>query len=231
MTEFAETAMRHRCRNPKCRMKLPTPVSNEREAFCCRGCYQSFHLHRCIVCEGAIERTTANRKICKKSKCRNALAAGLGFGRYHADSAKPGQVSQNLEPMQETAAAQHVSSASKPVERAHRPWRIIAGPPLTPSQFHCATLPGTAMDDVMRIEAKNKAALKTAEEAEIEDGGYFTDTDWREVVSPDGVICYVTRFRVAPTSINAAPPIPDDLSIPAFLRRTPPQAPEQLLAA
>ena len=88
MVDFKETAMRKFCRNPKCRMKLPTPTSNEREAFCCRGCYQSFYLHRCLVCEKAIERTTANRKICKKSKCRNALAAGEGFGRFHGNPAK-----------------------------------------------------------------------------------------------------------------------------------------------
>src|SRR4029077_1815480 len=41
MTEFA-TNLRRRCRNPKCCLKLPKPVSNEREAFCCRGCYRSF---------------------------------------------------------------------------------------------------------------------------------------------------------------------------------------------
>src|ERR1700733_3071835 len=52
MVDFAETAMRKMCRNPKCRSKLPTPTSNEREAFCCRGCYSSFYLRRCRVCEG-----------------------------------------------------------------------------------------------------------------------------------------------------------------------------------
>ena len=36
MTEFA-TEVRHYCRNPKCRSKLPKPVSNEREAFCARA--------------------------------------------------------------------------------------------------------------------------------------------------------------------------------------------------
>jgi hypothetical protein len=56
MVEFSETALRKMCRNPKCRSKLPAPVSNEREAFCCRSCYQSFYLHRCRVCEaGASE--------------------------------------------------------------------------------------------------------------------------------------------------------------------------------
>jgi hypothetical protein len=96
VTDFKETEMRKKCRH--CRMRLPAPTSNEREAFCTRGCYNSFYLHRCLVCEDKIERTTANRKICKKSKCRNALAAGQGFGRYHADSGKTTHVSKNLEP-------------------------------------------------------------------------------------------------------------------------------------
>jgi hypothetical protein len=106
MVDF-DTKTGKRCRNPKCRMKLPEPVINEREAFCCRGCYQSFYLHRCIVCEKPIERTTANRKICKKSKCRNALAGGEGFGRYHADSGKTSQVA---------APAVRSVAAAEPVE-------------------------------------------------------------------------------------------------------------------
>jgi hypothetical protein len=40
--------LRHRCRNPKCRGKLKTPVENERDAFCTRGCYTSFYRHRCL---------------------------------------------------------------------------------------------------------------------------------------------------------------------------------------
>jgi hypothetical protein len=55
--EFAETALRHYCRNPKCRMRLPAPVSNAKEAFCTAGCYRSFYLHRCRVCEERIEQS------------------------------------------------------------------------------------------------------------------------------------------------------------------------------
>ncbi len=51
MTEFKEE-LRHFCRNPRCRSKLPAPVSNLREAFCTRGCYLGFHRTRCLVCEG-----------------------------------------------------------------------------------------------------------------------------------------------------------------------------------
>jgi hypothetical protein len=83
MTDFI-TEVRHRCRNPRCRSKLPTPVVNEREAFCARGCHTSFYLHRCLVCERAIEQPKRGRRlICKKAKCKRALQAGLGLGRYH----------------------------------------------------------------------------------------------------------------------------------------------------
>jgi len=64
MTEFTEVA-RKRCRNKRCLMRLQSPVTNPREAFCIKGCYGSFYLHRCLVCEDP----TGNRKICKKSKC------------------------------------------------------------------------------------------------------------------------------------------------------------------
>ena len=30
---------RHYCRNPRCRTKLKVPVSNRRDAFCTRGCF------------------------------------------------------------------------------------------------------------------------------------------------------------------------------------------------
>jgi hypothetical protein len=89
------------------------------------------------------------------------------------------------------------------------------------------------MDDVKRIEAKNRAALKAAEQAEIEASREFTDPDWREVINPDGVRCFVTRLRPAtPDKKRSEPPsIPADLSIPAFLRPSSPQADDLPLAA
>jgi hypothetical protein len=76
MTDFAVTD-RHYCRNPRCRSKLPAPVASAREAFCVRGCFNSFYLHRCVVCEGAIEQPKRGRRlICKRAKCRNALQGG-----------------------------------------------------------------------------------------------------------------------------------------------------------
>ena len=45
--------------------------------------------------------------------------------------------------------------------------------------------------------------------------------NWREVVSPDGVRCFVTSF-VAPArrAVALPQPLTADLSIPEFLRRT-----------
>jgi hypothetical protein len=62
------------------------------------------------------------------------------------------------------------------------------------------------------LKAKLEAA-KAKEAAEIEANGFFTEPEWREVISPDGVKCHVTRFR------DPAPPLSNDLSIPACLRR------------
>jgi hypothetical protein len=69
MTEFAED-LRHRCRNPHCRTKLNQPVENLHTAFCKRGCYDSFYLKRCLVCEkDKPAGSTARRKLCRRPKC------------------------------------------------------------------------------------------------------------------------------------------------------------------
>jgi hypothetical protein len=73
MTEFTETAPRHYCRNPKCRSKLKTPVSNSKEAFCpTTSCRDRFYRLRCYVCEekksGRLDAHTCGRR-----KCKNAL--------------------------------------------------------------------------------------------------------------------------------------------------------------
>jgi hypothetical protein len=218
MTEFIETALRYFCRNPKCRSKLKTPVSNPREAFCARGCHSAYYRKHCRVCESEITQpTNGERKLCKKPQCRSVFTLGEGFGRYHEAATR--------KPIQETPV--NIDALRAP--KAPR-WRLIAGAGLTPSQLHCATIPdgpggqweGGSFE---RIEAQNRAllkahstALKKAEETEIEANGYFTEPEWKEIISPDGVKCFVTRFR-EPSKPITAPPIPDDLSIPDFLRR------------
>jgi hypothetical protein len=90
VTEFTETALRHMCRNPRCRSKLGAPVSNPREAFCARGCHTSFYRKRCLVCEGQMERKRENQTICGRRKCKNVLYGNqVNLGRYCSKTAKP----------------------------------------------------------------------------------------------------------------------------------------------
>ena len=86
MVEFEQTE-RHYCRNPRCRMRLPAPVVNEREAFCTRGCYRAFYRTRCLICEEAMERRTERQQVCGKRRCRSALEAGRGMGRLYTSFA------------------------------------------------------------------------------------------------------------------------------------------------
>jgi hypothetical protein len=94
------------------------------------------------------------------------------------------------------------------------------------SQLHCATVqdgPNCEWSggEYERIEAKNRAVLKEVEE--------FIEPEWREVMSPDGVRCFVTRCREVIRRVDGVPsdwrpcaprnPILDDLSIPDFLKR------------
>src|SRR5262249_55691001 len=77
----------HCCRNRRCRTKLPAPVSNRREAFCTRGCYNSFYLRRCLICDRPIEQPKRGRRlICKRVRCRRAFRDKSCLGRYHTSS-------------------------------------------------------------------------------------------------------------------------------------------------
>jgi hypothetical protein len=64
-------AMKHYCRNPRCRMKLAEPVDNERRAFCTPRCHESFYRNRCLVCEKELPKGPADRKTCKRAACRS----------------------------------------------------------------------------------------------------------------------------------------------------------------
>jgi hypothetical protein len=107
------------CRHRKCRTKLKKPVSNRREAFCARGCHNSFYLKRCLVCEGPLERKNKTQRVCRKSQCRNAWRAKAGFGRY-CPSNSGSLASKTWAPKPDLA------------------WRQMAGPKLSRSQLQCA---------------------------------------------------------------------------------------------
>jgi hypothetical protein len=142
--------LRHRCRNPHCRAQLPVPVSNPRNAFCCRACYTGFYRVRCLICEQPIERNSANQKVCGKRKCRAALKRFVGRDTsiVHSGSNSP-----------------DISTAKSAIRR-DRAWVVVAGPKLPLWQLLCAKVPdgpGGRWEggEYQRIEAKNVAALKT----------------------------------------------------------------------
>jgi hypothetical protein len=149
------------------------------------------------------------------------------------DAKKPHQSSleKALKPRPATTPLSTVTIGSSGVDisrryegqKSGRAWRQVAGPKLSPSQFHCATVPdGGAYE---RIEAENRAVLKAhfaklAKECLIHPhhppvnivGGYrFPDAPAIDL-SP-----------VKPASLKSVAPVEitgDGLDFPEFLRRT-----------
>jgi hypothetical protein len=154
-------AVRRRCR--KCKGKLPDPTSNEREAFCTRGCYEQFYRKRCRVCECGIEQKGGQQRfICKKAECKSAWRQKVGFGRFlKAETLNPSRTSFAANISSEVPVPQRVLEPSKEGGRAQ--WRVIAGPALSANEFQAATVPdgpglqlSWAGGEYQRIEARNR---------------------------------------------------------------------------
>ena len=214
---MSKTEVRHMCREPHCRSKLPSPTGNPRDAFCARGCFNRFYLTRCLVCEQVMPRNAGHQKVCHRAKCKGAWRLKLVTSRFLGTRTIPDITPLRSEPL----------SGLRERDSSGRAWHVVAGS-ISPVAFHCATVPdGPGCKWVggsyERIEAENRRALKAhfaeqarKEQAEIEANGY--EPEWREVISPDGVKCFVTRFDA---EVVVPPILPDDLSIPDFLRRAP----------
>jgi hypothetical protein len=116
--------LRHRCRNPRCRSKLPAPVENLYAAFCTLGCWNQFHRQRCVVCERLFRRATENQLTCGRRKCRLEL-------RRQTALYLPFQAGGTLPTLDVNAP--HGSAHSTGLKTrltGDRPWRIVAGPAL-----------------------------------------------------------------------------------------------------
>ena len=220
--------VRHYCRNPKCRTKLPTPIANTREAFCPdKTCRERFYRLRCYVCEekkpGRLDAHTCGRR-----KCKNALRT---------------LVIPNSPRRVEIASGNSIESGLP--ERGKDPpgWRIVAGE-LSPDQFHCATVPDGPLREgkprwaggsFERIEAENRRTLKAANDKALIQPrhmpvniGYLPN--YRVLKNnngsdagkhPDPVIpgFGYDRHAARKCGERAKVPLPDDLSIPDFLAR------------
>jgi hypothetical protein len=115
---------RVRCR--RCETKLPNPTPNELEAFCCKGCFRIYYSKRCLICE-----ESADKLLCGKRKCRISYQGRkrhATLGRYQV-SAKS-----------KTASANPIKIGVSESTESRPEYRIVAGPRLTPTELHCATI-------------------------------------------------------------------------------------------
>jgi hypothetical protein len=206
MTAMASSE-RHRCRNLRCRSKLPIPTDNQHKTFCTPYCYRLFYNWRCKVCENPIRRGRRRRvpDHCHDRRCRR------DFRRYPDAFSYPR--SQIGDYGSRSAHFIGVKSALKS-DRAPA-WVQIAGPSIDPINLMIPLEPvfaarlgkmhGQLLEKV-RHDAEEKALLKRHHPPVNIVGGY--------------------RFPIAPEiDLNLAEPVKaedhdfGDLSIPDFLRR------------
>jgi hypothetical protein len=207
MTEFTQT-LRHYCRNQRCRSKLPSPVSNPRDAFCTRGCHSSFYRKRCLICECEMQRKTEHQLICGKRRCRNALQGRFSLGRY----APPFAVVSPLENPTKPGIKSGVAN--------DRAWRIVADPEVAP---HCATVGGTeAVEAINRTNARYWREANAKAEARA-----LTQRHHSPVNVVGGYkFPYAPKIDLTlPVVVPSRLPSPvhivgDDLEIPDFLKRS-----------
>ena len=94
-------------------------------------CHTAFYRKRCLVCEGPIERSRDDQKICRKAKCRSAWRARTGLGRYIASSDA------------KLPSKKPVNKGAKGVPKRDPrsiSWLVVAGPPegISANAYHCA---------------------------------------------------------------------------------------------
>jgi hypothetical protein len=189
VTEFTQT-LRHYCRNPRCRSKLPSPASDPRKAFCTRGCHSSFYLKRCVICESPIDQPKRGKRvICKKAKCRRAFQGRSVRGSHPTSS--------GVKPFQKTPDFIDSKRPLKP----DRPYYIVAGPIISANVYHCVSL-ALDPDTARRVDAANDWRRIKREIA------------WGRHESLDALLVVSQCEPCVPSS-----PVADDLSIPDFLRR------------
>ena len=217
MTDFV-TSLRHYCRNPRCRSKLPEPVANPRDAFCARGCFQSFYLRRCLVCEGPLTRKRENQRVCRKPACHATFRADQCTSRY-LPSSRASKASKTLDSI---GLKQAPKRDRRPVEHWSGTWtplHVVAGPPISAESYYGACVgAGQALAECDRQNELHHKAAKAGKHGyrrtDRKPKGAATD-------SPPTLPDDVTARRL---------PIPDDLSIPTWLRRPTPETPLAIAA-
>ena len=178
--------LRHRCR--RCRLRLPAPTENERDAFCCRGCYRQHFAVRCMVCESAFKRTAGHQLVCSRPACKTKFRQLRDYGvlgRFYAKTPRP--TSAVVSPAKSDNCIA-LEAASSPV--APSLFRVIAGT-MSERDLRLATIGVAFANSPFEHDRKlNRKHWLDAEKARTEANGYFTEPAWREVISADGVSAF-----------------------------------------
>ena len=233
-----QTSLRVRCRNQRCRCKLPIPTENDHKAFCSPYCYNQFFHWKCAVCEVEILRGKRRKqpKCCRSPKCNKTyknFTPTYTFG-YHPSL---GAISASEVPLSQ--GAKGVSGAT---------YQIVAGPPLSPSALWAATLPHDAATQA-RIDRTNRecqghhiikpgghpinivGGYKFLQAVKLDAGLRPVDkSDWRIQYQPGDIATEWTARELArreteqqgsqvENAETESAETYEDLSIPAFLRR------------
>jgi hypothetical protein len=126
-------ALRHRCRNQRCKTKLEVPTDNHHRAFCTSYCYNQFYTWRCKVCEKPILKGRRRKQPdhCHDHQCRRE------FRRYTHKFSYLAPTSQSVD---YGSGSAHFTGLKTGISDGPRP-RIIAGPQLSDFSLWAATLP------------------------------------------------------------------------------------------
>jgi hypothetical protein len=170
----------------------------------CQSCGKQFFYRR-----------TGRPKLFCDQKCRQS------------DFRRSGHTDSKISQIDTSVLKNEVNSGTFGCDSGDRPLRIVAGQ-LGQSALHFASLDATGV-----IEANNRLNSKAAPAVDAETMRSVFETEiiagrnWEKVISPDGVTCYRARLSDAPPPLPPEQPrlndllsqIPDDLSIPTFLKR------------
>ena len=208
---FDPNPIRHRCRNPRCKVWLKAPAENSREAFCCASCEVGFYRVHCRVCERPIAGKNSRRELCGRACCETEFRRHRArfFGARYPDGRETAKPEKTL-----------AKSTPKTGIKSDGAWRQVAGPDWSPSALYCAAV---GAEEALRQSAINN--LK-----------FWNAAAWIQPHHPPVNILGGRKFPAAPDidlgapakspTLNWSPDsnprlaqMSDDLSIPAFLRR------------
>jgi hypothetical protein len=191
-------------------MKLKAPVENPHKAFCTPGCYSSFYLRRCLVCEKEKPAgSTARRLLCRRPRCESAYRQNRAFYAFPVpDTALTANVVRN---------ADKTGTFSRDLD--DRSWRIVAGPESPSAQLRFAIVGGKEA-----VEAVNRTNLRHWREhnAKAEDRCCLIKHHDPPINFPNAPTVDSNRpSSTKPTQVHNPTEIAADLSVPEFLRRVP----------